>query len=677
MSDETENTLNRRERRRRERIGGDVPVSDAKARNAAKARVRAAESRLEAGDAAAALEKLKEAQRLDPESARAWFLTAMIEFNAGRITEAGDAILRAANLDDDDTAIHANCAAIMNLCDRPMEAEASARHAIGIDPDMPEAHCNLGVALEAQGKVTEARDSLSRAIELRPGYSEALISLGNLWFRAGDYISAAETFAGAVRAQPTNVMARTNLGVALRHVGELDAAEQQCLEALQLDRGYAEAHNALGNVRLQLGDLPGAISAFEDAVGIRDTYAEARANLAGALFKSGDLEAAEGAYLDVLERHSEFAEAAMGLGVVLLAMGRLDDANRRFRRAVEIRPALGEAWMNIVDADADGLSDEDRDEIRARAADARLAEEDRIAFLFALGKVEETAGNFEAAAEAYKTANTRRRRQIDATGTPFDADTFDEEIDTVIKTLTDDAVKLIQDFGDHEAEMIFICGMPRSGTTLVEQMLAAHPSVRTAGEVDIVSGLLDAYPDQVPDMAVEEIRALSDTYLARLPVRPADGLRVTDKTPQNVFFLGLITAMFPRAKIVHCVRNADDVALSCLQQNFRAAGLDWTTRLNDIRRYQAAEARVAQHWQAILGDRMLDVAYEDVVADPSAAGRRLLDFLGLEWDDAVTRPHEAKGTVLTASNWQVRKPIYQNAVGRWQSYARYFDADDS
>lgn len=661
--------MNRHERRRLESLGeASAGPSTAKAVNMAKARVRAAENHLDEGNTAAAVAVLKDAQSLDPQNARAWYLTAMIDLNTGRITEAGDAILKASLIDDKDPSIHANCAAIMNLCGRPMEAEASARHVLEIEPDMPEAYCNLGVALEAQGKIADAREALSKAIDLKPGYADALLSLGNMWFRAGDYISAAESFAEAVKSGPNNVMAKTNLAVALRHIGELAVAEQQCLEAISIDQAYAEAHNALGNVRLQLGDVPGAIKAFEDAVQRREVYPEARANLAGARYKAGDMKGAEADYQSVLERHPEFAEAALGLGIVQLAQGRVADAERRFRRAVEIRPTLGEAWMNIAEAKGSDLSDEDLKIIRERAADSRLPEEDRISFLFALGSAEDSKGNFTKAIKAYDQGNTRRRRLAEKMETVFDPDLFDEEISNVINAVNKNSLSLNEGMGDAEAEMIFICGVPRSGTTLVEQILTAHPSVSGVGEVDILSGLPDDYPAEIPDLVPEQIRTYADTYLARLPIRPRDGLHVTDKTPQNVFFLGLIQVLFPKAKIIHCSRDARDVELSCYFQNFQSGGLDWASRIEDIRRYAAGEARIMAHWHETLSIGIHEISYEDLVENPEVEARKLLDFCDLEWDDALLCSHEAMGTVLTTSNWQVRKPIYKTAVGRWRNY---------
>ena len=665
--------MNRRERRRLEALGEAPPQTSERASNTAKARVRAAEKRLETNDVASAEEALKEAVRLDPANGRAWYLQAMIDVNAGRLDAAGDAIVKATTGDDADADMHANCSAIMNLCARPMEAEAAARHALELAPTMPEAFCNLGVALEAQGKAPAALEALENAIKLRPGYGEALISLGNLKFRSGDQEGAVEAFAEAVRAQPTNVMARTNLAVALRLLGELGAAEQQCLEALALDPNYAEAHNALGNVRLQLGDLPGAVSAFRDAVSRREAYPEARANLAAALFKSGDLDAAEEAYADTLERHPNFAEAAHGLGVVMLAAGRIEDAERRFRRAVEIRPSLGEAWMNIVDAKGGALDDADLNVLRDMAADARLAEEDRIGFQFALGAAEDARGDYTAAFESYRNANDRRLRLSRTAGLTFDADAFDAEVASVIESFDADAMKGLAGKGDPEARPIFVCGMPRSGTTLIEQILAAHPDVRGAGEVDIVSGLPDDYPAGSAALDDAALRTLSDTYLARLPVSARGGQVFTDKTPQNIFFLGLIKAMFPNAKFVRCVRDARDTALSCYFQNFRAGGLDWSSRLEDIARYQAAEDRMAAHWKRLFADDLLVMRYEDVVDDLKGAAETLLAFVDLAWNDAVLHPERASGTVLTASNWQVRKPVYTSSVERWRHYEKHLD----
>lgn len=660
--------MNRKERRRLMQQGEAVPTSDQKAFNVSKARVRAAENKATSGDIDGAIALLKEALQLDPQNARAYHVMAMIDFNAGRLDEARDGITQAATYDNDNPELHANCAAIMNVCDRPMEAEAASRHAIELAPDMAEGYCNLGVALEAQGKYTAARDELLAAIQRRPGYLEALISLGNLDYRMGDYVSSAEVFAEAVRAWPANAMARTNLAIVLRHLGELDAAEQQCMEAIAHNQSYAEAHNALGNIKLQLGDLPGAIRAFSDAIARRSGYPEAKVNLAGSYFKAGEYQKSEETYIDLLESHETFAEAAHGLGVVLLAQGKVDEAEKRFRRAVEIRPTFGESWMNIADAKRADLDEADFEIIQSKANDSRTPIEDRIALGFALATVEDARGNYDAAWAAAEAANNRRR-DLDKKGdSAFDAKGFAAEIDHVISTISKDVLTGLAGMGDPEANMVFVCGMPRSGTSLVEQMIAAHPSVHGAGEVDIFSGLLDAYPDDMLLFDAEKIRDLADAYIRRLATAPRDGVFVSDKTPFNVFFLGLAQALFPNAKVIHCTRHPKDVALSCYFQNFKSVGMNWSNSISDIAAYMDAEQKMIAHWHDTLSLDVMTVDYQNMVAAPRETGEQLIDFLGLPWDDAVASPETSTGAVLTASNWQVRKPVYKSAVDRWKNY---------
>lgn len=660
--------MNRKERRRLIQQGEAVPTSDQKAFNVSKARVRAAEKKAAGGDADSAIALLKEALQLDPQNARAHHVMAMIDFNAGRLDEARDGIVQASTYDNEDPELHANCAAIMNICDRPMEAEAAARHAIELAPDMAEGHCNLGVALEAQGKYPAARDELIKANQLRPGYPEALISLGNLDYRLGDYVASAEAFAEAVRAWPANVMARTNLAIVLRHLGELETAEQQCMEAIAHNQAYAEAHNALGNIKLQLGDLPGAIRAFSDAIARRSGYPEAKANLAGAYFKAGEFQKSEGTYIDLLESHDTFAEAAHGLGVVLLAQGRVDDAEKRFRRAVELRPTFGEAWMNIADAKRAELDDADFEIIQSKANDTRTPIEDRIALGFAQATVEDARGNYGAAWDVAQTANDRRRDLEMKAERDFDAASFAAEIDHVIATISQDVLSGLAGQGDPEANLIFICGMPRSGTSLVEQMMAAHPSVHGAGEVDILSGLIDAYPDDMLSFDADKIRDLADAYVRRLATAPRDGLFVSDKTPFNVFFLGLAQVLFPNAKVIHCTRHPKDVALSCYFQNFKSIGMNWSNSISDIVAYMDVEKKMIAHWHDTLSLDIMTVDYQEMVEAPRETGAKLIEFLDLPWDEAVASPETSTGAVLTASNWQVRKPVYKSAVDRWKNY---------
>ncbi len=663
--------MNRKDRRRLERLGETPPPPEVgRAPNLARAKVLGAEKRLETGDREGARKVLDEAAILDPGNARAHFLLAMLDFEAEDMEAAGEHILEAALADESDVLIHTNCATIMNRLGRAAEAEAAARFAIDLDGDVPEAHCALGIALDAQEKTQEARGAFERAAKLRPGYLDALINLGTLLFRQGDMVSAVESYAAAVKAEPGNPMPRTNLAIALRRLGELAAAEEQCLAAIELAPAFAEAHNALGNVRRELGDLPGAIAAFQAALDNRPDYAEAAANLAAARFKAGDLAAAGKAYEALLERHPDFAEASLGLGVVRLAEGNLIDAETRFRATAKARPSFGEAWMNIVGARGKDISDEDIDVIRRKAGDASLAPQDRIAFLFALGEALDAKGDHEGAFAAFADGNARRRARLETEGRQFAPDEFDGLVSSVISTLDKATVDRLRGISGNGARMLFIVGMPRSGTTLLEQMAARHPNVVSAGEADVLAGLVDDYPADAAALAAETAAELAAANLTRLgKSAPADGWLV-DKTPLNAFYLGLIAALFPNARAIHCRRDRRDVAISTYFQNFKADH-PWSWDLDDIRRYGDAQARIMAHWTDIAAMPILDIDYEDVVAAPEAAAKRIVAYLDLPWDDACAHPDGGEGAVLTASNWQVRKPVHTGSVGRWRHYEKH------
>ena len=225
-----------------------------------------------------------------------------------------------------------------------------------------------------------------------------------------------------------------------------------------------------------------------------------------------------------------------------------------------------------------------------------------------------------------------------------------------------------QGFGDDSEVPVFIVGMPRSGTTLVEQIAASHPAVFGAGERDDIGALAGAqFPGGTADLDAVAAGTLARTHLERMRDLAGEALRITDKTPVNFLYLGLIALLFPRARIVHCRREARDVCLSCYFQNF-VAGLPWATDLADLGRYHRAYRRIMDHWHQVLPLTILDVDYQDLVAAPEEGSRRIVDFLGLPWDDACLDFHRSRRTVRSAANWQVRRPIYATSVGRWKAY---------
>ena len=604
-----------------------------------------------------------------PEHADAHHLLGLIAYGDGRIEEAADRIIRAIQIDDKNPAYHANYGAVANLRGMPQEAEASSRFAIELNPDYGEAYNNLAVSLEVQGRLAEAEDACRDAIRLTPGNADARVNMGNLLSRKGELGAAVESYGVAIDLAPAHAMAHANLGSALRQRGELEGAEAACRRAIEINPAYAEAHNNLGNVLMAAGDRGGAVLAFRQAITFKPEYPEAHANLGGALYVLDRFADAEAAYRGLLEMIPDWPEALNGLGVVLLAGSRLEEAEKCFRRAAEAKPELSQAVYNLVSSGAQ-MDDGQISAIEARLAGEGLAGSDRIDFHFALGQLYDAKGDADAAFTHFRSGNDLRRAGLAAQGHVFDAEDHDRLVERIIEASPPGFFEGRQGLADERP--VFIVGMPRSGTTLVEQIAASHPDVFGAGEgsaiADMVSRLPGDYPGNME--ALEDPEALARAYMERLQSLAPDSSRIIDKTPFNFLYLGLIARLFPEARIVHCRRDAMDTGLSCYFQNF-VAPHPWSTELGDISRYLGAEARLMEHWQAVLPMPIFEIRYEDLIADQEGESRRLIDALGLPWDAACLAFHENKRWVRSASNWQVRRPLHGGSVGRWKAYESF------
>jgi tetratricopeptide (TPR) repeat protein len=655
--------MNRKERRRQK-----IQTKQA-ADPAAQALIQKAQAHIDDGDADAAISLLLEAKQLDPLNAEAFHMLALIAYSEGRMDDAGEFILDAITRDDTDPALHANCGAIMNLLGRPQEAEAACRHVIDLDPNHAEAHNNLAVSLEVQGRLDEAQDAAVRAIELNPRYVEACINLGNILLRAGEALTAADAYRAAITINPDTLMARANLAIALRQAGQLDAAEAECRKALDINPEFAEGHNSLGNVLREKEDWPGAIDAFGAAIGLRHGYADAMLNLAGTLFKSGDITGAQDKYRDILEMFENLSEAHAGLGVVLLATGRLDAAVESFKLAVASKPALGEAQYNLATAIGGEYSETEISAIRKLLQDKQLPDADRIRIHFALGEINDQRGNNETAFADFDAGNQLRQSQLETSGHTFDADAFDARVDAIIAAYGADLFRAREDAGDPSDLPVFIVGLPRSGTTLVEQIVASHSQAETKGEMELIR-VMCADDGDLAGADDKILNEKAERYLAELTRDTEGAARIIDKMPLNWLHLGQIQLMLPDAHVLYCRRDPLDTGLSCFRQDFTASH-SWACDLDHIGRYQTACARLMEHWKSVLPLSILDVRYEDMIDDQEAASRRIMDFLGLGWDEACLDFHTSNRVVLTASNWQVRKPIYKTAVGRAKGYEAF------
>ena len=556
------------------------------------------------------------------------------------------------------------------------DAVAQYEQALALKPDYPEAHNNLGNALQAQGKLDDAVAQYERALALKPDYPEAHNNLGNALQTQGKLDDAVARYEQALALKPDYPEAHNNLGNALQTQGKLDDAVARYEQALALKPDYPEAHNNLGNALQAQGKLDGAVARYEQALALKPDYPEAHNNLGNALQAQGKLDDAVARCEQALALKPDYPEAHNSLGNALQIQGKLDDAVARYERALALKPDYPEAHYNRANIKSFRPGDADLDVLERLAADLDRLPQSKAPYIhFALGKALEDTGDYTRAFEHLLKGNALKRQQIDYDET--DIQKLSRRISQVFDTRLFD---LFQRMGDPSAVPIFVVGMPRSGRTLIEQILASHPQVHGGGElmdfVRVTDSVLVSdrqslpYPDYVPALDATSARSLGQAYLARLPTPLGGKVRITDKLPFNFTRVGLIRLILPNARIIHSMRDPADTCVSCFAKLF-VGGQNFSYDLAELGRYYRCYSELMAHWRSVLPSRaMLDVSYEDVVDNFEEQARRLIAYCGIPWDDRCLSFHKTSRPVSTSAV-QVRQPLFRSSLKRWRQFEAY------
>jgi tetratricopeptide (TPR) repeat protein len=432
-----------------------------------------------------------------------------------------------------------------------------------------------------------------------------------------------------------------------------------------------------GNAAFRQGDLAQAASAYERALQLQPDHADAWLNLGAAYRRLERIEDAAACARRVLELRPDDPRGLNNLANVLAAQGRLEEAARCYRRSLAIRPDDPETYYSLVNLQPlnDGSAESEAAfthlSLLAQAPD-RFTPQDRSALLFALAKALEARGETDRAFETLAQANALHRSTR-----PFDS-AASERLATAICERFDPALfARLQGAGSPSERPVYVVGMPRSGTTLVEQIISAHPEVHGAGEIGVLPRLVSqvrgpggaGFPFWTEALSAADAGRMAQAYLdAIAPLGPGMA-RLVDKTVGNFELLGLIHLILPNARIIHCRRDPRDVCVSCFSTRF-SGGHDYAYDLAELGRYWRRYDRLMAHWRAVLPpERIFELDYESLVEDLEGWARRLIAHLGLEWDDACLRFYESTREVGTASFVQVRQPIYTASVGRWRRHA--------
>jgi tetratricopeptide (TPR) repeat protein len=628
----------------------------------------------------------------------------------GKHDEAITMLRRAIKLAPQATSIHANLGEVLRQHGQRDEAADALELAVKLDENNAQALNNLGIIQYERNKPKDAIEYYRRAVAVRPEMAEAHNNLGNALRLVRDFEGAIQAYQDALTYRERYPEAYNNLGTLLQQRGQMEEAEHALKKAINQSPQYVEAHNNLASLYVAEKKDVEALRILGEALKFAPKNPQTLLITARIQMRRNNHQAAEQATRAVLAEDPENADALTVLGQVLHETDRYEEAMEKLERAVKANPnnpealnfygvalksvgRLDEARDYIIDAlrrnDAmygayanlsdlvdfsEGDGAELFDRMDAIFSSARNPEADQfLALHFAYAKALDDRGEHERALEHYVTGGKMKRAQLS-----YDESETHGFFDKIRAVFPKEAFENRKFAGNDDDRPVFIVGMPRSGSTLVEQILASHPDLYGAGEVKYLSyslgqlrdrfPSLPKYPDMMTKITPAQMDIVAKNYLRQLTATSGDATRVTDKLLTNYFFVGLINQLFPNARIIHTQRDPVDTCLSGFTKLFKD-DMPHSYDLAELGRYYGKYRELMKHWDEVLPEGVLiTVQYEDVVADTEKEAKRLIEFLGLPWDEKCVDFHKSDRPVKTASVAQVRKPIYNTSVKRWKKY---------
>jgi tetratricopeptide (TPR) repeat protein len=557
------------------------------------------------------------------------------------------------------------------------EALAAFRQAAALSPHFASARANLGRTLLELGRPAEALPHCREAVRLCPGEAVLHYQLGLALRAVGQPGEARDAFLEAVRRDARYARAYAELGTLLRQEGRFRQALACFREAARLEDGNAALWQLAGELHWDLGEFEPATTCWQRVLALDPQRAEGHLGLACGLQERGCLDEAREHYRIALRLQPNLARAQVGLGHLHEMMGERVEAEAAYRDALRLVPNDALALACLAKLLGGKLPEADRAAVEQCLADPSLVPEIRAHLLFGLAHVLDAREDFAGAAETSRRANAamsaarRGRRE-------YDSAAHAAFVANVLRVFGKDFFARVAGMGLPTERPVFVFGLPRSGTTLIEQVLASHSRVHGAGELlasvetferlPAVLGRAGPPVDCVRRLDAASIRRLGGEYLERLKAPEGVGAeRLIDKMPENYLYLGYLAALFPRATFIHCRRDLRDTAVSCWLTDF--SSIPWANEIDDIAERFRQYRRLMAHWEGILPVRIHAVDYEEAVADLEGVARRLIAACGLEWEPACLEYYRTRRPVLTASLHQVRRPVYRHSVGRWKHYA--------
>ncbi len=561
----------------------------------------------------------------------------------GQLHKARELFEQVCQADHSDIESWVSLVTINARLNRPDQVERCCRSIIALLPGSDEAHYHLGCALMLQQKYRDAVAVFRQAIQLNPRYVLSWLHLGKVLHALDDVDEALYCYRKVTELEPDSAQAYSSMGRILENRGEIDAAMAQYKKALQITPGLVEANIGLAYVFIHLGEFGEAQALADRALQTDKNNEDAIAIAANVANRMGDPGKAFRLLRPVIESGSNHVNAAITFSNISRSLGKEDEA------------------ISMIE--------------HVLASQQAISSSNRCSLHFELGRLYDYKSAYEKAFMHYQQGNMLKRAD-------FDTEQHRLRTDALIANYSSGFMASAPRASLRTSRPVFVVGMIRSGTTLIEQILASHPAVHGAGELPDIIRMTSSlhselesdlhYPQCLALLSRETVDTLAGSYIDRLQQLAPGADRVIDKMPGNFMHLGLIEMLFPDAVVIHCIRDPLDTCLSAYFQDFSQSHA-YSYDLRDLGAVYGQYLRVMEHWRKVLTIPMLEVQYEDLIADQMTISRRLVEFCGLEWDERCLRFHEAGHAIATASYDQVRRSLYKGSAGRWKNYAHYLD----
>jgi tetratricopeptide (TPR) repeat protein len=629
-----------------------------------------------------ALTQLKLGIALDPDQPDAFNSLGLTHHAQRRLEPAEEAFRWALRLRPEFPMAMINLGMALQEQRRLKEAAELFRRALSLDPDNPMGNSNLGQILLELGRIDdldEAERCCLRAIQMTPDRPHPINNLGNVYRAMGRYEEALDCYQKAMVLAPAMAMPLNNMGQAMQGRARYAEAVEYYMSALALEPNVPRFHANYASLFHDQDCHEAALGRYRHALALDPDHAESYCGMGQVYLRVERATEAEAMFRKALEIDPELTAPRLGLSNLYSELGDFEKAEAEAEIALRSHPKLIEVYYQLSTHRKGKVSDHELETMTALLGEKYLGDGARSQLNFALGAVHDHRANHELSGHCFQVANDSQAAARLKRNETYEPGHFTDWIDKVIGGFSADLLARLGGTGHPSRRPIFVVGLPRSGTTLTEQILASHSAIHGAGELTFMNKTFQDLPCLLANAGSEPFSALqsvdsfglkasAESYLAEIAARNSEASFVVDKMPDNVNILGWIHLLFPNARVIHCRRDLRDVALSCWQTCF--GSIRWANDWGQIARRLIDNLRVVEHWKRLERIEWLDFPYESVIGDPEGYARRLIEYLGLEWEPNCLRFHETRRQVRTASLSQVREPIYRTSVAKWRNYER-------